>query len=160
MPKIYCILVCDNNFLDNSIKELNNHKVNKENKEHFLGKVGLLSIDEKKELLKAGIDKLSQTQKSIIIGQLETLKTTIQTAKSAADITLMAFENATSMALSAVELWLSIDNASSLIDEAVVNQTIENTKASYKDTFYTKHQSYVSASAWQSYWNILEPTNA
>ena len=44
------------NFLDNSIKELNNHKVNKENKEHFLGKVGLLSIDEKKELLKEVIE--------------------------------------------------------------------------------------------------------
>ena len=110
----------------------------------------------KKELLEAGINKLNQTQKSIIIGQLEIVKTALQTAKESADLALMSFENTATMALTAVELWLSMDNALSLVDESVVDQTIENTKATYKDTFYSKYPNYVKTSHWDTYWSVLD----
>lgn len=44
------------NFLDQSITNLDKHSVNNKNKEHFLGKVGLLSIDEKKSLIKEVVE--------------------------------------------------------------------------------------------------------
>ncbi|MBO7219130.1 MAG: hypothetical protein J6V40_04055 [Clostridia bacterium] len=110
----------------------------------------------KKELLDASINKLSPTQKSIIIGQLDMAKTTLQTAKSTAELALISFENAATMALSAVEMWLSMDNALSLVDENMVNQTIENTKATYKATFNSKYSNYVKDSYWDTYWSVLD----
>ena len=83
-------------------------------------------------------------------------KTTLQTAKSTAELALISFENAATMALSAVEIWLSMDNALSLVDENMVNQTIENTKATYKDTFNSKYSSYVKDSYWDTYWSVLD----
>ena len=44
------------NFLTPNDLDLSKHSVDKNNKEHFLGKVGLLSIDEKKALLKEVVD--------------------------------------------------------------------------------------------------------
>lgn len=109
----------------------------------------------KKTFLQAKLDK-DETQISVCAGNLATLETALVNAKNSAESMLISYEGAVTMALSAVELWLSADNALSLVDNETISQSIANARASYKDTYKSKYQDYVSKRHWETYWSILK----